>query len=267
MYRIDAHIHTVISSACGALSPKEVVSYYKSLGYDGIVITDHFYLGNAPIDKSLPWEYWVHDYCNAYRETKREGDEQGLDVFFGWESTYNAEDFLIYGLDEEWLVRHPEIITLDQRGQYELVHAEGGFVIQAHPMRERTYMTEIKLHPYHCDAWEIANCGNQPYQDLLAKIYAEKYGLHVTAGSDTHKIYPGLPRFGIETERRITSIEDYCDIIRSGSGYRLYVPEDRFQCDPMNPYFEVYLYDENHERHHISREIIPNAPFAGYPVK
>ena len=37
------------------------------------------------------------------------GDEIGLQVFFGWEETFDGQDFLIYGLDKEWMLKHPEM--------------------------------------------------------------------------------------------------------------------------------------------------------------
>lgn len=128
MFKYETHLHSSASSACGKSTPEEEVHYYKEKGYTGIFITDHFWHGNTCIDKSLPWEEWVSQYCDAYRRAKAEGDLIGLQVFFGWETTYGGADFLVYGLDEEWLRTHPEIIEVDEKGQYELVKKSGGYV-------------------------------------------------------------------------------------------------------------------------------------------
>ena len=250
-YRYETHLHTQESSACGKSPAAEYVPYYKELGYDGIMVTDHFYLGNTAIDRSLPWEQWVEEYCRPYREAKAIGEKVGLKVFFGWETSYNAEDFLIYGLGEEWLKAHPDVILWNQAEQYEHIKAAGGVVVQAHPFRERDYMTEIKLHPFHCDAWEIANAGNEGYMDELALRYAKAHGLRMTAGSDIHKV--GVTHagslFGVETEKPLECIEDYMKLVLSGEGYRLIVDEDRFDERADKPKeFRTFLYDENNER-------------------
>ena len=266
-YKFDPHVHTIISSECGRASPSELAGFYKERGYGGIAVTDHFFLGNTCIPRDIPWEAWVEGYCRAYREVKKAGDLVGMDVFFGWESTYASEDFLVYGLDEAWLKAHPEVVTWDQREQYEHIHAEGGYVVQAHPFRERTYMTEIKIHPYHAAVWEIANAGNEPYMDRLAMEEARKYDLPVTAGSDLHrvdKLKPGSP-FGIDADEPIRSIEDYGRLIEDGTGYRLIVPEDRFDCEGMNPYFKTFLYTMNHQRTEVTAPFYPEGETAGPP--
>lgn len=261
MYRFDPHVHTVISSRCGKTAPKEIIAHYKNAGFHGICVTDHFYLGNTSIDKSLPWPDWVHDYCNAYREVKKAGEEAGIDVFFGWETTYDGEDFLIYGLDETWLTAHPEITLADQKRQYELVQSAGGFVVQAHPMRERRATREIRFHPYHCDAVEIANAGNRPYMDRLALVMAETYGKKVTAGSDFHREVESRPVIGVECEKPIRTIFDYRDAVLGGQ-ISLFVPEGRFTSEAFNPILRVFVYDEKNRRTERPGEILVGAPKA-----
>ena len=220
------------------------------MGYDGIFVTDHFYHGNTCVDRSLPWPEWVHGYCEAYREAKAEGDRQGLKVFFGWEISYDAEDFLIYGLPEQWLVDHPDVIKWDQAEQYAKIHEAGGLVVQAHPFRERDYMTEIKLHPHHCDAWETANAGNEPYQNRLAYDYAKAHGITMTAGSDIHRVgstsYGCV--FGMFTDEPLNSEQDYVKLIKSGKGFSMNVPDGTFLVPEKAPYFPTYEFDENHQR-------------------
>ncbi len=266
-YKYETHLHTKNSSACGHTQAKDYVDFYLKLGFDGIFVTDHFYLGNTCIDRSLPWEQWVENYCAAYREAKEEGDKKGLKVFFGWETSYDAEDFLIYGLDEEWLKKHPEVITWNQKEQYENIHAAGGVVVQAHPLRERGYQTEDKIHPFHSDAWEVANASNKPYMDRLALHFAKKYNKNMTAGSDIHligKTDSGCI-FGIETEKPVNSVQDYMKLLLSGTGYRMNVPDMWLENIPQNPGFEVFLYDEENNRTQLDPEIFPGVPRAVNP--
>lgn len=242
-YKYETHLHTSDSSACGRSRGADYLEGYKALGYDGIFVTDHFYLGNTCVPRELPWTEWVERYCQSYYNTKEAAAGTGIKVFFGWETSYGTgEDFLIYGLDPDWLKRHPEITEITQEEQYELVHSEGGLVVQAHPFRERGYMREIVLHPNHCDAWEIANTGNTPEQDRAAYDYAVSHDMVMTCGSDIHStdwIKEDLV-FAMETDEEIFSEADYVRIILSGKGFRTIFPEDRLKCEPIKPSLPVY---------------------------
>ena len=242
-YLYETHLHTSESSRCGRSEGWEYLEGYRKLGYDGIFVTDHFYLGNTCIDRELPWDEWVDGYCRSYYNTLKAARLVGIKVFFGWESTYGTgEDFLIYGLSPDWLHLHPEIIRLTQEQQYELVHSEGGLVVQAHPFRERGYMREIVLHPDHCDAWEVANAGNEPYMDRLAYEYARTHNVRMTCGSDIHTtdaLNEGKV-FAMETDECIMSEADYVRIILSGKGFRPCFPPERMDCGLRRPELPIY---------------------------
>ena len=149
---------------------------YQKAGYAGIVVTDHFFYGNTAADRSLPWKDWVEQFCKGYEHAKEEGDKIGLQVFFGWESGYHGTEFLIYGLNKEWLFEHPEIKDADVKEQYELVHAGGGIVSHAHPFREEDYIPEIRLFPDCVDAVEGINATHESPASMSHKniLYNEK---------------------------------------------------------------------------------------------
>ena len=242
-YKYETHLHTSDSSACGRSKGEEYIEGYLKLGYDGIFVTDHFYLGNTCISRELPWDEWVNQYCMSYRKTREAAQGTGLKVFFGWETSYGTgEDFLIYGFTPEWLTEHPEIIKITQEEQYELVHSEGGLVVQAHPFRERSYMREIVLHPNHCDAWEIANAGNTPEMDRSAYDYAKSHDMVMTCGSDIHSTDDLREDmvFAMETDEPLNSELDYVRLILSGKGFRTVFPKDRLDCKPLDPSLPVY---------------------------
>lgn len=229
-YKYEMHLHTSLGSLCGRSHGQEYIDYYKGLGYTGIFVTDHFYLGNTAVDRSLPWKEWVDAYCAGYEELKRLGDEQDLQVFFGWETTYDNDDYLYYGLDKDWLKAHPGILCWDHKRCYEEVKKAGGYVVQAHPFRERDYIRGIHLHPYQADAWEVANACNQPYQDMLAYRFAQKYGMKMTCGSDIHKAGftdAGMP-YAMVTEEKIQDAGDYGRIVESGR-YTMEISPGRFE--------------------------------------
>lgn len=191
----DTHVHTKQGSACGKCSGAEMARAYKKAGYAGIIITDHFYYGNTAVSHELPWEEWVNAYCKGYEEAKAEGERIGLQVFFGWESGYRGTEFLIYGLDKEWLLYHPQIKDASIREQYQMVNQDEGLVIHAHPFREENYIKEIRLFPECVDGVELMNACHSnpdstahynPEYDKQAYEYATKHHFMVTSGSDMH---------------------------------------------------------------------------------
>lgn len=235
-YRYETHLHTCLASACGRSTGREHVRYYKEIGYTGIFVTDHFYRGNTAVDRSLPWDEWVRQYCRGWEDAADEGAKVGLDVFFGWEESIEGDDYLIYGLDGDWLIKHPEARTWTRQEQYETVRADGGCVVQAHPFRTRDYIHQIHLSPRFVDAVEIANAGNDCFNDVYAYRYAQEHGFLMTVGSDNHFSQLGVPPegriYGIETARRIESAQDYANMIRAGEQPGLIFPAERI--DPAN---------------------------------
>lgn len=132
-YIYETHLHTTAASACARSAGSEYISFYKNLGYDGIIVTDHFFNGNCCVPENLPWEERVDIFCSGYEDAKAEGDRQGLKVFFAWECCFDGDEFLIYGLDKHWLKSHPDMMTWDHITHYKKIKADGGLVVQAHP--------------------------------------------------------------------------------------------------------------------------------------
>lgn len=216
-YRYETHMHTVEGSACGKSTGKEMVRAYKEAGYTGVFVTDHFFNGNCAIDRSLNWEEKVEQFCKGYENAKEEGDRIGLDVFFGFEYCVDAADFLVYNLSKEWLLKYPDIDKWEPRKAFAQMHADGGFIIHAHPFRERDYINHIHLFPRDVDGVEILNGGQlrEPWMNERAKIYAMMYELPVTSGSDSHNAV-GLPGCGVEMKTRIEKPMDYLECMKAG---------------------------------------------------
>lgn len=215
-YLYETHMHTSESSACAKSTGAEMARAYFKAGYTGIIVTDHFFYGNTAVDRRLPWEEWVDGFCRGYEHAKTEGDRLGLAVFFGWESGYRGTEFLVYGLDREWLLAHPEIKDADVKEQYRLVHDGGGIISHAHPFREESYIPEIRLYPEYVDAVEGVNATHSgvashahknPEFNRRALAYGEKYGLPFTAGSDQHTTE--MIGGGMVFPKKLESIRDF----------------------------------------------------------
>lgn len=249
MYIYETHLHTSTVSACGKSRGYEYVSLYQELGFSGIIVTDHFFNGNCAIASNLPWEERVNRFCKGYEEAKEEGDKKNFPVFFGWEFNFEGDEFLVYGLDKQWLLAHPDMLSWNHITHYQKVKEDGGLVVQAHPFRERGYLSRVSLHPSQCDAWEVANAGNTAEQDKLAYRYAKEYHIPMTAGSDIHQaVNNGKDgHFGVAFDTPLTSIHDYVERVKKAQGH-IYVPEQRTDwLTGSTNHLPVYLYDDRNQ--------------------
>lgn len=219
LYLYETHLHTAEASACAILTGAEQARLYKKLGYAGIIVTDHFFNGNTAIPKDLPWEERVDLFRKGYDNARKEGEKIGLSVFFGWEANYDGTEFLIYGLEPEWIKSHPEMLSWPVEEQYRQIHAAGGFVVHAHPFRMRSYIKEIRLFPDSVDAVEVYNVGNRSVEsDSKASEYAKKHNLPGTAGTDAHGFEPS--RSGLAFYEPLKDINDLIKNVKDGN-YRL----------------------------------------------
>lgn len=215
LYKYDTHVHTREGSACADISGKQQARLYRELGYDGIIITDHFYNGNTAISRKLPWEQWVEGLYKGYKEAAEEGKKIGLEVFFGWEESIKGMDFLIYGLDREWLLHNRDILYLDLPEHYQRIKESGGFTVHAHPYRNRRQLSDLKQVPELADAVEVMNGGNKEgLFNSLAAEYAEKWNKPVTGGSDSH--HKKDRHGGIMVYKPLSAIEDYIRAVTEG---------------------------------------------------
>lgn len=216
-YRYETHMHTCEGSACARASGAEMVRAHRENGYTGIFVTDHFFNGNTAVPRNLPWRERVERFCLGYEHAREEGERIGLDVFFGFEYAVKGADFLVYNLDKQWLLEHEDIDREDARRAFALMHRDGGFIIHAHPFRERDYIDHIELFPRDVDGVEIVNGAQleQPEMNSRAWLYATMYELPGTAGSDSHHV-AGLYGCGVEVPRRIERPTDYLEMIRAG---------------------------------------------------
>lgn len=237
-YLYETHLHTSQGSACAGATGAEMAKACKEAGYTGIIITDHNWGGNTAVNRHFPWHTWVEEFVKGYEDAKKMGDRIGLDVFFGYEAGYRGTEFLIYGLDKNYMLEHPQLKTATVEEQYEMVHEAGGMVIHAHPYREEYYIPEIRLFPEYVDGVEGINAThsntqsmahNEPSYDTQAVAYARKHGLPMSAGSDIHStvLFGG----GMAFKRRLESIQDFINAIRNGEDYVMTNGESWFKKD------------------------------------
>ncbi len=206
-YMFEIHCHTAESSPCARESAASTVRAYKSHGYDGIVVTDHFVIGGTHTE---PWAEKCAKQQAGYYAARAEGEKQGITVIYGAELTvypYRGNDFLVYGLTPEWFYGHSELNKMTLNQVISTVRANGGFVSHAHPFRQADYIETITLIPDNIDAVEI-NANRTDFENARAVEYAAAYSKPLTAGTDNHIAHRQKRLFGMKFKTEIKTEKD-----------------------------------------------------------
>lgn len=215
-YKYELHCHTSMVSQCGRVEPKDIVQMYKEKGYSGIVVTEHY----SPLTYGLNSYYkpqrLIDFYISSYEEMKKYETED-FSVIFGMELRHYATgaDYLIFGIEPEWLRQQGNLMALNEKQVYKLMHEQGYLVFQAHPFR--WYI--LRCNPKYIDGIEIYNgkCGAKT--NFKALQWAIKTGKLVSSGSDFHTPEQ-LAKGGIITEEPIKNGKDLVRILKS-KNYKL----------------------------------------------
>ncbi len=215
MFRYETHLHTYPVSRCAQVGVEDTLKFYKDISYQGVFLTNHFLDGNINIDGDLSYEEKINFYFSDFERGKEFGKEIDFDVFCGVEMSYLGTDFLIFGLDKNWWLAHPEIMELKKSKQLPILAENGALVIQAHPFRNPPYLDHIRLFPDQVHGVEVINSCNDELSNKMAGIYAENYGLLPFAGSDNHIGRRKTSLSGVDTFRRVESEKDFVNIILS----------------------------------------------------
>lgn len=217
-YKYDTHIHSLEASACGKDKICEMVKSYHKAGYTGFIVTDHFIHGNTSVPRELPWKERMKMYYDVYLQAKEEGDKLDFDVFFGVEHYYEkAREILVYGIDLDFLLSHPELEKADIDTFAQIVHDRGGILVHAHPYRQRNHIpSDFQARIDLCDGIEVYNAHdpweyNKPALDDALKLNKLPF-----SGGDMHRIDdPTIGSAGIVLDRRAKSMSEFLEIIHS----------------------------------------------------
>lgn len=204
-YKYDLHVHTSEVSSCAKVEAKDMIHMYKEAGYQGVVVTDHYmecYFKKLG-DKS--WDEKIEEFLAGYRKAFKEGKRIGIDVLFGIELkfTENDNDYLIYGLDEEFLKQNKELYNLNLDKVVNLIKDKDIVIFQAHPFRKSCSCDKEKAKLL--DGIEVYN-GNPRHDSKNKDAYkfAKDNNLLMVSGSDFHE-REDLGTGGIITNTRITN--------------------------------------------------------------
>ena len=218
-YKYQMHTHTHPCSHCSHMMPEELMESLHKGGYQGCVLTNHFYWGNTGIDTDLPWEEFVKAYEKDYLDCKKCAEKYDLDVIFAVEEEVGEGlEILIYGVTPEGLYAHPELKAYSLESWSHLREEWNALIIQAHPFRNRQSIPVRKVFSHDLiDGIEVYNSGNNPEDNEEALQYSEKYPFLIcTSGADCHSGKNACVG-GIETDERIRGEKDLVKILRNKS--------------------------------------------------
>ncbi len=217
-YKYQMHTHTAPCSKCAIMTPQELIDGLIAGGYSGCVITNHFFKGNSGINRNLPWNEFVAQYEKDYNECKKIAQSHDLDIIFGIEEhLFDGLEILCYGITPDFLYNNPQL-----RDDHTLetwsctLHKYGALCIQAHPYRDRAYITNPRPLPLDLiDGIEVYNYFNQTNENALAeKLASNNPQLILTSGADVHS--SDLVCFaGIESSVRIINEKQLVSVLKS----------------------------------------------------
>lgn len=191
---IDLHAHTRGISHCCRIYAPEVLAAAGEVGLDGICLCNHYQSRYVEDGDAAAF---AKRYVEEFYAVKALGEEMGVRVLFGIEVTMERhanEHLLVYGVPESFPLENPLLYDLTQEQLYRLVHANGGLVVQAHPLRKGN---NVLMDPAFLDGVEV-NC--HPKYDRCyyqeAGELARSRGWVLTCGgdyhADTHRVQCGM---------------------------------------------------------------------------
>ena len=121
-----------------------------------------------------------------------------------------ANDYLVYGVDENWLRKQGNLLALWEKQMCKLMHSQGYLVYQAHPFRPAI----TRCNPDYLDGIEVYNGKTPKKSNEKAEAWAKKHNKLMVSGSDFH-VPKQLARGGIITEKPIRNNADLLDTLKS----------------------------------------------------
>ncbi len=223
-YKYEIHAHTAEVSSCGHVKAADAIALYKEAGYQGIVFTDHFNREYFDRLDGMGWEEMIDAFLEGYRSALPAAQALDMDVFWGVELrfTENDNDYLVYGLEEDFLKSLPFVHTTSIKEFMEQISSRPDILVfQAHPFRDGCSLVD----PLIVDGLEVHN-GNPRHdsRDALAAEIARENNLLILSGSDFHRT-GDLATGGIILPERVASMGEFVSRVKKLDWESLIVKE------------------------------------------
>ncbi|MCL2530900.1 MAG: PHP domain-containing protein [Oscillospiraceae bacterium] len=213
--KIEIHIHSTEHSACAAEDAAGCVARCVAQGYDGMVITNHFC--NCGWPDWADWQTRIDRFMRGYHAAVQAAPP-GFTVILGMELRFFQEDendYLILGLDEQFLREHEGFDDLGIAKFSEFAREHDLLICQAHPFR----YTMVLRDPKYVDAYEVYNGhGRWESNNEIAAAWAKRHGKIALSGSDWHGYDTecGMNPGGIVLDYPVKDAKELVAAIKSG---------------------------------------------------
>ena len=218
-FKTELHCHSGDVSACSKAPVELIVDRYTAAGYHSLVLTNHlsrFTYKNKEFDHSEDWDWSqkIDFFMYGYHHLKEAAGDR-MHIILGCELRSNTDenDYQLYGVTEEFLRAHPDIMEIPMKDLKPLCNESGILLFQAHPFRNAMQVKK----PDYLDGIEVinGNLGANSRNDI-AMMWAKKFGLKMSAGSDFHGAKHET-NTGILTDTPITNTAELMAYLNSGN--------------------------------------------------
>ncbi len=220
-FLFETHAHTSEVSGCARIPAEAVVKAYINARYDGMVITDHMSCHSVDKLTGKSWNEKIDFFVSGYNAAVKAAAKlsSSFTVLFGMELRFHCDksnDYLVYGISEEFLRGQPGLLDSSLKEFRKVADKNGLLIFQAHPFRCGMVIADYRL----LDGAEVYN-GNSSHNSNndIANIWAEKYNLRKSSGSDFHGMW-GMAPGGIRLLEKTKSNEQLAELLRTKK-YRL----------------------------------------------
>jgi len=187
---IDVHVHTAEYSPCSSIDFEEAIIKARTIGLDGICITDHE--SNGIIDKA-------EELSEKYNYL----------VIVGMELLTYEGDLLVFGLEEVPTEKmHADVLI-------HLVSQNDGICISAHPFRDNGRgMGEHIRKIDGLSGIEAFNGNTEPYQNFQAYNLGMGLNIPCLGGSDAHSI-ERIGRYATMFPEGLRDVKDFINAVKN----------------------------------------------------
>ena len=228
---IDTHVHSKPISCCSWLPSADIPRIFKSVGFDGFMLSNHFnkeYL----IKFGDTYKEQLKSYIACHDEAEKAAKEIGIKILFGTEAKVRdkyidengetkgyAPEFLMFGLTKEKLLRSPVLYEISQKELFEFAESENILIYQTHPYR--VFQGYRPANPEFMHGIEVFN-GHPHFDPMVEETlkFATENKLLMSAGSDMH-IEQQAGRAGIIVPDFIETSEDLAEFLKQNKPKKL----------------------------------------------
>jgi predicted metal-dependent phosphoesterase TrpH len=196
MPKFDHHLHTSRHSPDSVINPLVLISRARTVGLDGVVITEHDY----------QWE------PDELADLAAQAD--GLKVFSGAEISAREGHFLVYGLPD--LDEAPPGITLADL--LKVVRRHEAAIVAAHPFRwDQDFSGLVAKHGPAFDALELVSNNVTPDTRQKTEQLLRKHPMGATGSSDGHEP-DAIGCYFTDFPSPIATLADFIAALRAQTG-------------------------------------------------